>query len=345
MATHPTPGAHALGLVAPQHAHITSAGLVPLGTLGAAPAELTALQKNEAPGWQAEGDEEYIKTNKLDSANHAPLAQVTSTAGLTMTSREIAVLTGKRHDNVMADARKMLEELHGPGGLLNFQDTQLNEQNGQRYAVIRLPKRETLILVSAYSVKMRAAIIDRLDELERGNRHVLPDFNDPAAAARAWADEHEQRQRLELANRQQAAALAIAAPKAAGLDRISAASEGAVSLRVAAKLANVPEQQFIGLLIEHCWICRQRGRRGLMGKADKERAGWIEMKRVELDRLQGPPMVVARVLITQRGLAQVVELIERKAPHLRKAKTATASQQTQLLLPIVAASAQEGRAP
>jgi len=118
-----------------------------------------------------------------------------------------------------------------------------------------------------------------------------------------------------------------------------------VSLRVAAKLANVPEQQFIGLLIEHCWICRQRGRRGLMGKADKERAGWIEMKRVELDRLQGPPMVVARVLITQRGLAQVVELIERKAPHLRKAKTATASQQTQLLLPIVAASAQEGRAP
>jgi len=225
MATHPTPGAHALGLVAPQHAHITSAGLVPLGTLGAAPAELTALQKNEAPGWQAEGDEEYIKTNKLDSANHAPLAQVTSTAGLTMTSREIAVLTGKRHDNVMADARKMLEELHGPGGLLNFQDTQLNEQNGQRYAVIRLPKRETLILVSAYSVKMRAAIIDRLDELERGNRHVLPDFNDPAAAARAWADEHEQRQRLELANRQQAAALAIAAPKAAGLDRISAASE------------------------------------------------------------------------------------------------------------------------
>ena len=29
----------------------------------------------------------------------------------TMTSREIAELTGKRHDHVMADIRKMLDEL------------------------------------------------------------------------------------------------------------------------------------------------------------------------------------------------------------------------------------------
>jgi hypothetical protein len=44
-------------------------------------------------------------------------------APLTMTSREIAELTGKRHDNVMADIRKMLLELHGEGGILEFQDT------------------------------------------------------------------------------------------------------------------------------------------------------------------------------------------------------------------------------
>ncbi len=61
----------------------------------------------------------------------------------TMTSREIAELTGKRHDNVMADIRKMLLELHGEGGLLSFQDTHRNEQNGKSYPCFNLPKRVT----------------------------------------------------------------------------------------------------------------------------------------------------------------------------------------------------------
>ena len=86
----------------------------------------------------------------------------------TMTSLEISELTGKRHDNVMADIRKMLAELHGDGGVLIFQDTHTNTQNGQSYSIFKLPKRESLILVSGYSVTMRAKIIDRWDELETG---------------------------------------------------------------------------------------------------------------------------------------------------------------------------------
>lgn len=89
-----------------------------------------------------------------------------TSAELTMSSREIAELTEKRHDNVMADIRKMLVELHGEGGVLSFQDTQVNHQNGQSYPVFVLPKRETLILVSGYNLAMRARIIDRWQELE-----------------------------------------------------------------------------------------------------------------------------------------------------------------------------------
>ncbi len=85
---------------------------------------------------------------------------------LTMTSREIAELTGKEHRNVMADIRKMLTELHGEDGMLKFQHTQINPQNGQSYPIFNLPKRETLILVSGYNVGMRAKIIDRWQELE-----------------------------------------------------------------------------------------------------------------------------------------------------------------------------------
>ena len=84
----------------------------------------------------------------------------------TMSSREIAELTGKEHRNVMRDIRAMLVELHGEGGVLNFEHTYVNQQNGQSYPCFNLPKRETLILVSGYNTTMRAAIIDRWQELE-----------------------------------------------------------------------------------------------------------------------------------------------------------------------------------
>lgn len=85
---------------------------------------------------------------------------------LTMTSREIAELTGKRHDHVLRDIRTMLTELYGEGGVPSFEGTHTNPQNGQPYPIFKLPKRETLILVSGYSTELRAKIIDRWQELE-----------------------------------------------------------------------------------------------------------------------------------------------------------------------------------
>ncbi|WP_158675466.1 Rha family transcriptional regulator [Pseudomonas sp. o96-267] len=84
----------------------------------------------------------------------------------TMTSLEIAELTGKRHDHVMRDIRLMLAELHGDGGVPSFGDTHRNPQNGQEYPVFRLPRREVEILVTGYSITLRAKVIDRLRELE-----------------------------------------------------------------------------------------------------------------------------------------------------------------------------------
>lgn len=82
----------------------------------------------------------------------------------TMSSREIAELTGKRHDNVMSDIRIMLEslEIQSPDFLGDYKDSK-----GRTYPQFNLPKRETLILVSGYNVRLRAAIIDRWEYLEK----------------------------------------------------------------------------------------------------------------------------------------------------------------------------------
>lgn len=89
----------------------------------------------------------------------------------TMTSLEIAELTGKRHDNILRDIKEQLGQL---GGLLKFEQTYTHPQNKQVYKMYRLPKREILILISGYSVQLRAKIIDKLEELERQLKNQTP---------------------------------------------------------------------------------------------------------------------------------------------------------------------------
>lgn len=177
----------------------------------------------------------------------------------TMTSREIADLTRKRHDNVLRDARAMLIELHGEGGLLSIEATHRDRQNGQSYTVLALPKRESLILVSGYSIAMRAKIIDRWQELEAQASRVataaLPNFSDPVAAARAWANEVEARQAVARQSALQAEALRLAAPKVEYADALLNADD-TVLVRDAAKTIGVPERKLHRLLKEKGVILR-----------------------------------------------------------------------------------------
>ena len=90
---------------------------------------------------------------------------------VTMSSLEIAKLTGKEHKNVLADIKGMLKELEL--GELTFQLSYKSEQN-KELPCYNLPKRECLILVSGYSIKLRTAIIDRWQELESKQPKQLP---------------------------------------------------------------------------------------------------------------------------------------------------------------------------
>ena len=79
-----------------------------------------------------------------------------------MSSREIAELTGKSHDNVLRDARLLVA-----GGVLKTEETPyIHPQNGQRYPEFLLDERDSLVLVSGYDATLRARIIDRWMELE-----------------------------------------------------------------------------------------------------------------------------------------------------------------------------------
>lgn len=154
-------------------------------------------------------------------------------AALTMSSREISELTGKRHDNVMRDAHAMLVELHGEGGVLRFEDTQPNPQNGQSYPVYQLPKRECLVLVAGYSTTLRARIIDRWLELESGAAPALPDLANPATLRQLLLGYTEKVLALEATIEQQAPAVAF--------HEAVAQADNAQPLREVAKVLGVGE--------------------------------------------------------------------------------------------------------
>lgn len=117
-----------------------------------------------------------------------------------------------RHDNFMAKVPKVL----GEGGVLKFKDTYTNPQNGQLYRFYRFPKREACLMAMSYSYELQAKVFDRMTELEEAQKKpsvALPDFTNPAEAARAWAVEFEEKQKAHKA-------LAIAAPKVQFFDKV-----------------------------------------------------------------------------------------------------------------------------
>ncbi|WP_010323650.1 Rha family transcriptional regulator [Marinobacterium stanieri] len=124
------------------------------------------------------------------------LMTVDNSTAPTMSSREIADLTGRRHDQVLRTARDLVAQ----GVTQSVETLYRHEQNGQQYPEHRLDRRDSMVLVARLSPEFTARVVDRWQELEQqvSNSYQLPDFNNPAAAARAWADQVEQNQQLAL---------------------------------------------------------------------------------------------------------------------------------------------------
>lgn len=152
-------------------------------------------------------------------------ALVSTVNAVTMTSREIARLTGKEHKHVMRDIRALQDQLGSmfEGVVQNW----THPQNGQAYEEFVLNKDTCLTLLLGYDAVARMKVVKRWQELETAAAPALPNFASPAEAARAWALEYEARVRAEatkaeIGSRREATAMNTASQavkKAAQLER------------------------------------------------------------------------------------------------------------------------------
>lgn len=232
--------------------------------------------------------------------NIALSAVIGNGASLTMTSVEIADLTKKRHDNVMRDIKAMLDGLGA--GLLSFEDTHVNPQNGQSYPIYRLPKRETLILVSGYRVDLRAKIVDRWMELEAGAPSAaMLDPSDPKVMLAVFS--HLQQQVAE-----KDGIIAIQTEQVKKLERIDAAL-GSMCVRDAAKTLSVRPVDLTNFMVGRRWIYKRTGNKNWVAYQDKIQAGYLEHADYLYFDEQGRERVSTRALVTAKGLVKLAELL------------------------------------
>ena len=124
----------------------------------------------------------------------------------TMTSLEIAEVTGKRHSDVLEAIRNM-ESAWARVAQRKFPLGSYKDANNQSRPCYILNKTECLYVATKFNDEARAKLVLRWEELEsqvRKSEIIMPNFSNPAEAARAWADQYEQRLKLEVKAREDA---------------------------------------------------------------------------------------------------------------------------------------------
>lgn len=160
---------------------------------------------------------------------------------LTMSSREIAELTGKQHKNVKRDIEKMLSDLQEDA--LKFEHTYLDVQNRQQIEYL-LDRDHTECLLTGYSAIHRMRVIKRWHELEeKATTFAIPQTL--PEALRLAAELAEETQRLSLANKEQEAEIH---------DLKNLFKEGMTTTQFCKMLNGVNTQQINNFLAGRNWL-------------------------------------------------------------------------------------------
>ncbi len=225
---------------------------------------------------------------------------ILSNTVVTMSSREVAALCEKRHDHVLRD----IENLNATYGQMGFPKvgegyyTHPNTGN-QQHREYLLTKEQCIDLITGYRADVRIRINRRWQELEKAISLVLPDFSNPAEAARAWAAEFEKREQAEKAKIALEQQASINAPKVAHYDRVVARTNLVNATHVASKL----KLSAVKLNRHLCELSvyNQAVKRGKVFNTWFIDAGYGEMKQTELGYDQA--------LFTHAGEMWVIEMM------------------------------------
>lgn len=219
---------------------------------------------------------------------------INTQAGATMSSREIAELTGKQHQHVRRDIKTMLTELDLDES--NFGRTYFDAQNREQPEFV-LERLHVECLLTGYSIPLRMKVLERLKELETGQQISVP--RSFAEALRLAADQQEQIQQLQLTNQSSAKKIDV-------LEQLLAA--GVSAPEFCRRLNGVNTQKINSFLLDAGWLFMAGGRVPRWRVASYARDKYMAEKAFEVSRNGADPFTVTNPVLLKAGAKRLVDL-------------------------------------
>lgn len=234
---------------------------------------------------------EMVNINHIaDNGNEQP----------TMSSREIAELVEKRHDNVKRTIETLVER--GVIGLPQIEE--YLDSLGRSAKEYKIGKRDSYIIVAQLSPEFTARLVDRWQELEE-QKKVLS-INDLLSSpvhllelAQGYAQQvvdlrGEVKEMQEDVN---------------ALDRIGKA-DGSLCITEAAKALQMRPKDLFSWLRSNGWIYKRTGSAHYLGYQSKTQIGVLEHKVTTVNRADGTEKMTEQVRITAKGITRLAKLIK-----------------------------------
>ncbi|WP_336432509.1 phage antirepressor KilAC domain-containing protein [Providencia rettgeri] len=274
---------------------------------------VTQQYKDEAPLVAAFGASDNVTPT---IGNNVMNTLTTTNQVVTMSSREIAELTGKNKADVHVDVWNMLSQLYSinkdDGKIHHVKNQQVNLTDGiivlfdvRGYvSEFNLDRYHTEVLVTGYDLKRRAAVIKRWYDLETGKAKPAIDpmvaLNDPAFLRDALISYTEKVMHLEHQVEEMK-------PDVDALTRIAKA-EGSLCVTDAAKQLQVKPKSLFDLMSHSKWIYRRLGT-AWIAYQDKIQQGLLEHKVTVVKSRTGEDKQVSQVRVTAKGLSKLAKLL------------------------------------
>lgn len=225
-----------------------------------------------------------LQTSIDNTAPRFPVAQ--NVAPATMSTQEIAQLTGKAHKNVLRDVRAMLSALAAGGSDLSHVR---QDRDSRNYTTnYHLDRELTETLITGYDVTLRHRVIRRLHELEA---QVVGRIAVPSTLPEAL------RLAAELAEQ-----VAAQAPKLAAFEVLQGAG-GTLNLTEAAAHLGVERYRVIRWLSENRWMYRPANSKRWLSYQKRIQQGVVVNKVSVIGTTdEGDSRCASQIRITAKGM-------------------------------------------
>lgn len=227
-----------------------------------------------------------------------------SNVGKTMSSREIAELTGKEHRHVLRDCdvlNENYERLALPRiGQGYYTHPSTGEQQHREYLLTRI---QTFDLMTGYNTELRIKVNRRWEELETKERLTLDSIS-RKDLARMLYEAEEAKEKLEADNQRKTLALKEATPKIVFADAVTA-SESSILIGELAKILKqngieIGQNRLFEWLRKNGYLCS----RGELYNQPTQKAmelGLFEIKKTTINPPDGPIFVSVTTKVTTKG--------------------------------------------